>query len=234
MRRRDHAWAASFSRRDPDRLNCRIRVRVAQPDRAPVSETEDSRSSRLADFYGCVIANGKQPALQAGNGRSIRLASIFIYGRVPEMDNGSDYESDVLRVRVSSRPLCRTVANWRAACPTSRTMRVRVSRPVLLTMGYKDKEIQRRYQREWRQKRYDDWVAANGPCIDCGSWSNLEVDHMDPSQKVSHRIWSWRKERRDIELLKCKVRCRLCHVEKTRLQQHGTPKHGRMKMYKCT
>ena len=58
---------------------------------------------------------------------------------------------------------------------------------------------------------------ANGPCVKCGCWDldQLEVDHIDPNTKVSHRVWSWSKERRENELAKCQVLCRACHLTKT-------------------
>jgi len=82
-------------------------------------------------------------------------------------------------------------------------------------MPYVDPEAQLAYQREWIKKRRLDWIAENGPCVDCGTWENLEVDHVDASQKVTHRIWSWSKARRDAELAKCAIRCIQCHDIKT-------------------
>ena len=76
-------------------------------------------------------------------------------------------------------------------------------------------EEQRKYQREWLAKRRADWFAENGPCVDCGSWNELELDHVKPSQKVEHRIWSWKQSRRDAELAKCVVRCCPCHLAKS-------------------
>jgi hypothetical protein len=43
----------------------------------------------------------------------------------------------------------------------------------------------------------------------------LELDHVDPALKVSHRVWSWARERREAELAKCQVLCHDCHVAKT-------------------
>jgi hypothetical protein len=64
-------------------------------------------------------------------------------------------------------------------------------------------------------RRRAEWIADNGPCIDCLSREGLEVDHADASTKVTHRIWSWSKARRDAELAKCVVRCNSCHKKKT-------------------
>jgi 5-methylcytosine-specific restriction endonuclease McrA len=95
-------------------------------------------------------------------------------------------------------------------------------------MPYADPEAQRAYQREWVKRRREDWISENGPCIDCSSWEGLTVDHVDASEKVSHRVWSWSKARRDAELAKCVVRCEPCHQtkttasgEKARGEQHG-------------
>ena len=70
--------------------------------------------------------------------------------------------------------------------------------------------------RKWLQNRREKWFKENGPCKNCGSWENLELDHIDPAQKVSHKIWSWSDKRRLEELAKCQVLCYDCHKEKTR------------------
>jgi hypothetical protein len=75
------------------------------------------------------------------------------------------------------------------------------------------------YQKQWYvdvvKKRREAWFAANGPCVDCGSWERLELDHDDPSTKVSHVIWGWGEFRRAEELSKCKPRCYDCHKKKS-------------------
>ena len=82
-------------------------------------------------------------------------------------------------------------------------------------MPYSDPAQQRRYQREWVARRRQAWLDENGPCVRCGSADELEVDHVDPEKKVSHRVWSWSAERRDAELSKCQVLCGECHAKKT-------------------
>jgi hypothetical protein len=42
-----------------------------------------------------------------------------------------------------------------------------------------------------------------------------ENDHVDPSKKTSHSIWSWSPERREAEIAKCQVLCRPCHQLKS-------------------
>lgn len=72
------------------------------------------------------------------------------------------------------------------------------------------------------------WLEQNGPCVDCGTWDNLEVDHVDPQQKVTHRFWNWSKEEREQEAAKCAPRCTTCHKKKTAIDMgykglvHGT------------
>lgn len=94
-------------------------------------------------------------------------------------------------------------------------------------MPYKDKAQLRAAQARWMARRRQAWLDANGPCEQCGSDKDLEVDHIDPSQKVSHRIWSWSDERRAAELAKCQVLCHVCHLAKSaaalwRPITHGT------------
>ena len=50
-------------------------------------------------------------------------------------------------------------------------------------------------------------------CIKCNSVERLELDYIDPKLKVSHRIWSWSKERQNVEIAKCQVLCYDCHKE---------------------
>lgn len=81
-------------------------------------------------------------------------------------------------------------------------------------MPYMDPVKQTAYQKAWRMKRRQAWFAANGPC-ECGSWDDLELHHVDPGAKVSHRVWSWGAARRKAELAKCKALCASCHQAKT-------------------
>ena len=59
-------------------------------------------------------------------------------------------------------------------------------------------------QKAWYERvvkaRREEWFAKNGPCVDCGSWENLELDHENPKTKISHAVWSWSERRRRIEL----------------------------------
>jgi len=81
-------------------------------------------------------------------------------------------------------------------------------------MPYSDPEQQREYQREFMRRRREEWLSENGPCSRCGGSLHLEIDHIDESGKVSHRVWSWSLARREKELAKCQVLCRRCHKEK--------------------
>lgn len=72
----------------------------------------------------------------------------------------------------------------------------------------------RQYQREWYARRRAEWFADKS-CVDCGSTDRLELDHVDPTQKVSHRVWSWSAARREAELAKCVVRCSDHHKAKS-------------------
>lgn len=76
------------------------------------------------------------------------------------------------------------------------------------------KELQREYQREWMAKRRAAWFADKS-CVVCGSRDNLQLDHIDPTTKVTHAVWSWKEERRETELVKCQTLCEQHHREKT-------------------
>ena len=99
-------------------------------------------------------------------------------------------------------------------------------------MPYKDKAQLRDYQNDWKKKRREQWLAANGPCAWCGSADDLEVDHIDPSQKVTHRIWTYSDERRAAELAKCQVLCKRCNQFKNETLLLRFAYHGSATMYK--
>ena len=63
------------------------------------------------------------------------------------------------------------------------------------------------------------WFDINGPCVLCGSNEELQLDHIDPQTKISHRIFTWSEERRLKELAKCRVLCWRCHKKKTATEQ---------------
>lgn len=70
-----------------------------------------------------------------------------------------------------------------------------------------------------RNRRNRENYFLNKFCARCGSFSNLELDHINPEEKETHRIWSWSEERRLVELAKCQVLCNSCHKNKTSLQK---------------
>lgn len=81
-------------------------------------------------------------------------------------------------------------------------------------MGYTG-DKKREYQRQWVANRRAAWLSDK-VCVKCGSRDDLQVDHIDGAQKVSHRIWSWTAKRREAELAKCQVLCTPCHRSKTK------------------
>lgn len=110
------------------------------------------------------------------------------------------------------------------------TQEVAGAEPVYHPMAYKDPERQREYQRQWQRQRRELWLRENGPCVDCGSSKDLEVDHVDPTTKVTHNVWSWRESRRREELAKCVVRCRECHALKSKYEHAVGERHGQAKL----
>lgn len=88
------------------------------------------------------------------------------------------------------------------------------------------KEYLRNYQREWMKKRRATFFN-NKKCTKCKSIEKLELDHIDPKKKISHKIWSWSKKRFLVEIVKCQILCEKCHKEKTKLWNILRRKHGR-------
>lgn len=107
-------------------------------------------------------------------------------------------------------------------------------------MSYVDRDRQRQYQRDRRARLRAEWIAEHGPCVKCGSWDALEIDHIDPAQKSAHisGFWSRRPEVLYAELAKCQVLCKPCHLEKTYagMAGHGTERryhYGRCRCDVC-
>jgi 5-methylcytosine-specific restriction endonuclease McrA len=81
-------------------------------------------------------------------------------------------------------------------------------------MPYKDPAKQREFQARWIRERREQWITEQGGvCSNCGGVDRLQVDHIDPMDKATHRIWSFSAERRARELAKCRVLCHECHNE---------------------
>jgi len=113
-------------------------------------------------------------------------------------------------------------------------------------MPYKDYQRKLEHQREYGRihsviysqqnkdryfSRRDNWIDENGPCQYCGSWENLEVDHIDRDEKDESHIFFLSSVRREPELLKCQVLCNFCHKSKTREEHISKRQHGTYSMY---
>lgn len=88
-----------------------------------------------------------------------------------------------------------------------------------------DKEEFRVYQNQRRQEAI---VKLGGECVDCGSVDKLEFDHVDPSTKefVMADMWTRKQSLIDSELVKCVLRCDLCHINKTNNVDGLSIEHG--------
>lgn len=98
-------------------------------------------------------------------------------------------------------------------------------------MPYGSREAQRAFHRNWMSQRRRDWFAGK-VCYKCGSMFDLELHHLDPSKKVTHRIWSWSEKRRAEELAKCVACCEECHKEESARQAWKPLRHGTNRGYK--
>jgi hypothetical protein len=77
-------------------------------------------------------------------------------------------------------------------------------------MPYADREMKRAYQATWYAARRMRYLKGKH-CEICGSTENLEFHHRDRRTKLSHRVFSWKKERLEAELAKCAIWCHACH-----------------------
>lgn len=89
------------------------------------------------------------------------------------------------------------------------------------------------YMREYMLKRYHVRRAAaiaklGGMCVDCKTTEQLEFDHADAKTKSFNisKIWNYSQAKLDLELAKCVLRCKSCHLLKTRKHDAGAVEHG--------
>ena len=98
----------------------------------------------------------------------------------------------------------------------------------------RDREKYNAYMKEYQLKRFHRRMAEikeklGGKCECCGSIENLQVDHIDHTNKTFDigKIWSGRKEKMDEELKKCRLLCKPCHILKTIKERGQIPTKGR-------
>lgn len=98
-------------------------------------------------------------------------------------------------------------------------------------MPYRARGEQRSYQATWMWRRRLTWIIENGPCKRCNSSVDLRVVYKDPKQRVIRvsSLWSLSDERRNRELKKCVVLCKVCAQEKRTLERQ--PEHGQAGRY---
>ncbi len=98
-------------------------------------------------------------------------------------------------------------------------------------MPYKDLATKKLKDFQRINRRRTKWFSENGPCVNCRGWENLQLDHINPAEKVSHRIWGWSDKKRIPELAKCQALCYECHKVKTKVDFNWGG-HGSSSMYK--
>lgn len=96
-----------------------------------------------------------------------------------------------------------------------------------------DKEYMRKYMLERYHRRRNEAISKlGGKCVDCGSSSELEFDHIESDTKsfsVAKAFAGMAESKLWEEIDKCVLRCKSCHTEKTnsvgdnpnRRVQHG-------------
>jgi len=91
-------------------------------------------------------------------------------------------------------------------------------------MAHKNKQVHSNYINNYLKIRRNKFFRDK-TCVLCGSTENLELDHINPEEKITHRVWGWSKERREEELSKCQVLCYICHKKKSQLDKCNNQRH---------
>jgi hypothetical protein len=105
----------------------------------------------------------------------------------------------------------------------------------------KDKEKQKAYRRKYDLARYHKRRAnaiaqLGGKCVKCGSEKELQIDHIDPAQKLLAvgKLWGVAEKRFQEELAKCQLLCQPCHSLKTTYDMGQLPRRcGSTTGYAC-
>lgn len=89
---------------------------------------------------------------------------------------------------------------------------------------YMKKYMIARYHKKMDQIR----CSLGGKCYRCGSMDNLEIDHINPSNKsyTVARMWSIKETKLQEEIKKCQLLCQSCHNLKTLKQNNMNPAKG--------
>lgn len=88
-------------------------------------------------------------------------------------------------------------------------------------MPYKDREIQKRFQRIFKRKRLERLRdLKKGPCVDCSGIFHpaaMQWDHIDATIKFKDvaKMAQYRFERALEEIKKCELVCANCHAVRT-------------------
>jgi hypothetical protein len=67
------------------------------------------------------------------------------------------------------------------------------------------------------RRRNEAVIYLGGKCVDCGTTEALEFDHKDPKQKsfaIGKAFAGMKLEKLYVEVDKCELRCRPCHLVK--------------------
>lgn len=104
------------------------------------------------------------------------------------------------------------------------------------TQAYKD--YHRKYNRErYHKVRNKAIEMLGGKCVVCGTTMNLEIDHIEPSEKKFNIGACWSRPIFYEEIKKCQLLCYPCHLKKTSKEMRAKVTHGKYHVayrLKCT
>lgn len=89
----------------------------------------------------------------------------------------------------------------------------------------------------YHKRRLEAVIFLGGKCFNCGSIENLELDHKESKKKSLSigRSWNVNYVKFWLEIKKCQLLCKNCHIIKTRTDQgqlNAKETHGTLSSYR--
>ena len=124
-----------------------------------------------------------------------------------------------------------------------RSLDIKTGTTYAFLMASKTRDMAKYLRERYQRRKAKAVERLGGCCCRCGSTENLEIDHIDRTQKTMSfsRMYVVSRKRFEEELSKCQILCKPCHTDKSieerghnRRTEHGTYACYRYSKCRCT